>query len=60
MDVLGSWVYPPTQFREALAVLSSGKLPFEELITHKFKVEEALKAIEASESGKCIKAMIKP
>jgi threonine dehydrogenase-like Zn-dependent dehydrogenase len=60
IDLLGSWVYPLTQFREALAVLNSGRFPFAELFTHKFKIADALKAIEASEKGKCIKALIKP
>ncbi|MCS7131173.1 MAG: zinc-binding dehydrogenase [Hadesarchaea archaeon] len=60
MDVLGSWVYPLTQFREALAVLNSGRFPFKDLFTHRFKIENALKAIQASEKGECIKAMIAP
>ncbi len=60
MDVLGSWVYPMAQFGEALDVLSSGRFPFAELFTHKFKITDALKAIEASEKGECIKALIVP
>lgn len=60
IDLLGSWVYPLTQFRESLAVLNSGKFPFERLFTHKFKIEKALQAIQASEGGECIKAMIAP
>lgn len=60
MDILGSWVYPMWQFGDALKVLSSRKFPFEELFTHKFKIDEALQAIETSERGECIKALIAP
>lgn len=60
MDILGSWVYPMWQFGDAIKVLKSQKFPFEELFTHKFKIEEALQGIEASERGECIKAIITP
>ncbi len=60
MDILGSWVYPMWQFSEALKVLNSRKFPFEELFTHKFNINEALRAIETSERGECIKALIAP
>ena len=60
MDILGSWVYPMWQFSDALKVLNSRKFPFEELFTHRFKIDEGLQAIEVSERGECIKAMIAP
>ena len=60
IDLLGSWVYPLTQFRSSLAVLNSGRFPFVELFTHKFKIDDAQKAIEVSEKGECIKALIMP
>jgi L-iditol 2-dehydrogenase len=60
MDVLGSWVYPMWQFSEALKVLGSRKYPFEEIFTHRFKIEETQRAIETSERGECIKALVVP
>jgi L-iditol 2-dehydrogenase len=60
MDILGSWVYPMWQFSEALKVLGSKKFPLEEIITHRFKIEEAVRALETSERGECIKALIIP
>jgi threonine dehydrogenase-like Zn-dependent dehydrogenase len=48
------------QFGKALEVLGSGKFPFVELFTHRFRIDEALKAIESSEKGECIKALIVP
>jgi L-iditol 2-dehydrogenase len=60
MDILGSWVYPMWQFSEALKVLGSGKFPLEEILTHRFKIEDAQKALETSERGECIKALITP
>lgn len=60
MDILGSWVYPMWQFGDALKVLNSRKFPFEELFTHRFSIDEALQAIQTSERGECIKAMITP
>jgi L-iditol 2-dehydrogenase len=60
MDILGSWVYPMWQFGDALKVLNSRKFPFVEIFTHHFSIDEALQAIQASERGECIKAMITP
>ncbi|MFB0557574.1 MAG: zinc-binding dehydrogenase [Candidatus Bathyarchaeia archaeon] len=60
MDVLGCWAYPPTQFETALQLLRRGMetLPLEEIITHRFKVTEAVKAIETVKSRKGIKMAI--
>lgn len=58
MDILGSWVYPMWQFSESLKLLASGKFPFEELLTHRFRIEETQQAIETAERGKCIKALV--
>jgi threonine dehydrogenase-like Zn-dependent dehydrogenase len=60
VDVLGSWVYPMWQFAHAIEMLSSREFPFEKLFTHRFGMGETLKAIEVSERGECIKALIVP
>jgi len=60
MDILGSWAYPPTQFETALKTLRMGMdaLPLADIITHRFKVTEAEKAIQTVNSRKGIKMAI--
>jgi L-iditol 2-dehydrogenase len=62
MDILGSWAYPPTQFDTALQTLLRGMdtLPLAEIITHRFKVSDAEKAISTVKSRKGIKMAIIP
>ena len=57
LDILGSWAYPPTQFDTALQLLKRGMndLPLAEIITHKFSVAEAERAIETVRNRKGIK-----
>ena len=60
MDILGSWAYPPTQFATSLDLmrLSMERLPLHEVVTHKYKVKDAQKAIEAVKARKGIKSVI--
>ena len=60
MDILGSWAYPPTQFDTALQTLRRGMetLPLADIVTHRFKVTEAEKAIQTVKSRKRIKMAI--
>jgi len=46
MDILGSWIYPPTQFGTALELmrLAKDRFPLEKIPTHKFKVEDTQKS----------------
>lgn len=62
IDILGSWVYPPTQFETAINLLYS-KLdcfPFKELVTHKFGLEETENGIETMKKHEGLKIAIKP
>jgi len=60
MDILGSWAYPPTQFETALQTLRMGieTLPLEDIITHRFKVKEAERAIQTVKDREGIKMAI--
>lgn len=62
MDILGSWAYPPTQFDTALQLLRRGMetLPLSEIVTHKFSVADADRAIETVKGGNGIKMAITP
>jgi len=62
IDILGSWVYPPTQFETAISLLylNSDAIPFEDLVTHKFRLEETEKGIETVKKHEGLKVTIKP
>jgi len=57
MDILGSWTYPPTQFGTVLDLmrLAADRLPLDEIVTHKYKVSDAQKAIDTLKAHKGIK-----
>ena len=42
----------------ALAMIASGKVNVKPLVTHRFKLEESIKAFEAAKRGEGIKIMI--
>ena len=46
VDIHGSWGYPGVIFGDALSLLSRTPLPVEDVITHKFPLEEAPKALD--------------
>jgi L-iditol 2-dehydrogenase len=62
IDILGSWIYPPTQFETAVSLLYSNfdTVPFKELVTHKFRLEETEKGIETMKKHEGLKVVIKP
>jgi len=57
MDILGSWTYPPTQFGTVLGLmrLAVDRLPLDEIVTHKFNVEDAQKSIDTLKARQGIK-----
>lgn len=57
MDILGSWTYPPTQFGTVLELmrLARGRIPLDEIVTHKYKVEDAQKSIDTLKAREGIK-----
>ena len=60
MDILGSWAYPPTQFATCLDLmkLSMDRLPLREIVTHRFKVGDAQKAMDNVLARRGIKSAI--
>ena len=60
MDILGSWAYPPTQFSTVLELmrLSMGRLHLDKIVTHRYPVQEAQKAIDNLKERKGIKHAI--
>lgn len=62
IDILGVFAYQNSQFATAMSILEQtiDKLPYGELITHRFPVEKAEEALKVSRSRECVKAMIVP
>lgn len=50
----------PAQNREALELISSGKVPVADLLTHRLTLDEVEQAIHAVTSGEAIKVVITP
>ena len=63
MDILGSWTYPPTQFGTVLELmrLAKDELPLGEIVTHRYPVAQAQKAVDNLKARKGIKhALVGP
>ncbi|MGH2662354.1 MAG: zinc-dependent dehydrogenase [Actinomycetota bacterium] len=58
--VLGAYGSAPRHNREALALISSGAVPVEDLITHRLPLGEVGRAIDAVTSGESLKVVIAP
>ena len=60
IDITGSVIASPWDFRRVLYILTNYQYPFQELITHKFKIDEAEKAIFHVANKRGIKSIIVP
>jgi L-iditol 2-dehydrogenase len=58
--VSGSFSSKIEDFRNALKLVSSGLLPAKEIITHRFSLDDMLKAFQVIPSGQAIKVSIQP
>jgi len=62
INLYGSWGCGPHGYLLARRVIEAyyKKIPFEKIVTHKFPLEEAEKAIETARKGECMKAAFAP
>lgn len=62
LDILGSWAYPPIQFRTAISFLNREKdrFKFGDLITHRFPVSEATRIFETVKTRQAVKTAVVP
>ncbi len=60
IEIIGSVIAPPPQFKKALYVMKNYDFPFDKLITHKFSLEQTQEAIENAEKRNGMKTIIKP
>jgi len=58
VNIISSFHHTPKYFREALELISSGKLDVEKLITKKMDMKYAKKAIEMHRDGEAIKVLL--
>jgi threonine dehydrogenase-like Zn-dependent dehydrogenase len=59
LTVIGSWAMKPEMHSELIKLIQRG-LPADQIITHRFKIEEAASAFEAFFSGEAVKVIINP
>jgi len=59
VTLTGSFGFAPEHFRVALAMLASGRIGAEDIITHEFSLDDAARAFETASTGECLKAMIR-
>jgi len=60
LRIQGVWVSDTSHLYQAVKLVLSKKYPFEKLITHKFKLEEATEALRTVEIRKAMKAVLIP
>jgi 2-desacetyl-2-hydroxyethyl bacteriochlorophyllide A dehydrogenase len=58
--IQGVWVSDTAHLYQALKLVLSRKYPFEKLITHRFKLEEATEALKIVDARKAMKAVLIP
>ena len=61
IQIFGSWGYGPQEFGAALNVIKASHsrgIDFSKLVTHRFKLEDAQKALETARKFECTKAVI--
>ena len=61
IKLLGSWAWSPDEFRQAMELISSGKIDRKPLITHKFSLEDASEAYDTQlKAEEAVKVLLTP
>ncbi len=60
LRLIGAWYCPPQQYDRDLILIEARKFPFEKLVTHKYKIDEAESALKAHIKYESMKAVIIP
>ncbi|PIU51355.1 alcohol dehydrogenase [Candidatus Desantisbacteria bacterium CG07_land_8_20_14_0_80_39_15] len=60
ISVFGAFASSAPQYKQALALLASGNIKGEDLITHRFPLGKIKEALEVAKSGKGLKVIVKP
>ncbi len=61
IDLIGSLAYTTYEFKQAIDIISSGKIDTKKLITHRFSLDDISRAFEVQKNAdEAVKVMIKP
>ncbi len=60
LDVIGLSRFAPRHFRRSLAMLASGRIPAEKLVTHVLPLERADEGVRAALAGDALKVVFTP
>jgi len=60
VNLQGVWVSDTAHLHQAIRLVLSGRYPFEKLVTHRFPLEDATKALEVMAGKEAIKAVLLP
>jgi len=60
LTVQGVWVSDTSHFYQAVKLVTGGRYPFEELVSHRFKLSEANQAQKAAVSADAVKVVLVP
>jgi len=60
LTVIGSYGYGAEELTQALQLMAEGKIEREALVSHRFALDDAVRAFETQGSGKAIKVMLEP
>lgn len=58
LTIISSYSTSEVETKKALEMISGGLIELEDLITHRFKLDDAVKAFEVAQDQKCIKAIV--
>ncbi|MFC1735355.1 zinc-binding dehydrogenase [Candidatus Hydrogenedentota bacterium] len=60
VTIQGVWVSDTSHLYQAIRLVETERFPFEKLVTHRFSLDDATKALEVMESKEAIKAVLLP
>ncbi len=57
LTLMGVLIYPKHMYREIARFVIENKVPLESIVTHRFSIEEGIKAMQICETGRCGKVI---
>ena len=57
LTLTGSWLYNIGLYEEVVDFVLEKELPLERLVTHRFRLDQAVEAFKLFDSGKCGKVL---
>ena len=60
LHLIGTTIFAPRHYRQAVQLVSSGRIPVDELITHRFPLADFKEGAEMALAGQTLKAVFLP